>query len=66
MPPKHPTVYVHLTDHDGNAFMILGVCISAARKAGIPSSEIQEFVEEATAKDYDALIQTVMRWFATD
>lgn len=66
MPPKHPTVYVQLTDHDGNAFMILGACISAARKAGIPSSEIQDFVEEATAKDYDALIQTVMRWFATD
>ena len=65
MTPKHPSITVQLTGHDGNAFAILGRCRKAAREAGLRDSEINAFVTEATSDDYDHLLQTAMRWFDT-
>jgi hypothetical protein len=33
------------------------------RQAKLPKSEIDEFMVEATAGNYDHLLQTCMRWF---
>ena len=63
MTPKHPHITVQLTGQDGNAFAILGRCRKAAREAGLLDSEINAFIEEATAGDYDHLLQTAIHWF---
>ena len=63
MTPKYPDIIVDLIGHDGNAFTVLGRCRKAAREAGLSEDEITTFMTEATASDYDHLLQTVMRWF---
>ncbi|MBC7286097.1 hypothetical protein [Hoeflea sp.] len=59
----HPAIAVQLTGYDGNAFMILGLCQKAARRAGLSEAKIDAFTEEATTGDYDHLIRTAMLWF---
>ena len=54
---------VKLLGRDGNAFVILGSCTEAARKAKWSDEEIKEFIEEATSSDYDHLLQTAMKYF---
>jgi len=60
--PKYPHIEAQLTGEDGNAFNILGIVAAALRASGIGSAEIAEFNAEATAGDYDHLIQTCMSW----
>ena len=55
-------VKVKLIGNDGNAFAILGAVSQALRKAGATPAEKAEFMQEATAGDYDHLLCTVMRW----
>lgn len=59
---KYPNITVELTDNDGNAFAILGLVRRAMLQAGVPQSEIAEFMGEATSGDYDHLLQTCLRW----
>jgi len=59
---KYPDVEVQLSETDGNAFAILGRVQRALRQADVPSDEIDQFRKEATAGDYDHLLQTCMRW----
>jgi hypothetical protein len=66
MEPKYPHITVKLTGNDSNAFMVLGLCQRAARVADLPKEEIDAFREEATAGDYNQLLQTAMRWFNID
>lgn len=61
MDVKYPNVTVKLTGEDGNAFAILGRVQRALRRAQVPKPEIDAFLKEATAGDYDHLLQTVMR-----
>ena len=56
-------VDVNLIGQDGNAFMVLGLCQKAARKAGIESNEINQFIDEAKQGDYDHLLRTCMKYF---
>jgi ABC-type sugar transport system substrate-binding protein len=63
MTPKHPEITVTLTGHDGNAYTVLGRCRQVAREAGLDDDKIDIFTTEATAGDYDHLLQTAMRWF---
>jgi hypothetical protein len=66
MEPKYPHITVKLTGNDSNAFMVLGLCQRAARAVDLPKEEIDAFREEATAGDYNHLLQTAMRWFNID
>lgn len=61
MKAKRPVV--KLAGGDGNAYAILGACKRAARKAGWSDEKWMRFREEATTRDYDHLLQTVMRDF---
>lgn len=61
--PKYPDVTVQLDGEDGNAFMIIGRCLKAAKKAGVPEDDLRRFREEAAAGDYGHLLQTCMKWF---
>jgi len=60
--PKYPHIHVTLTGRDGNAFAVLGAVNAALKRAGIDKAERDAFFAEATAGDYDHLLQTAMRW----
>ncbi len=62
--PKYPKVKVQLSGADGNSFFILGQVRRALEKAGVPDAEQKAFMDEATAGDYDHLLQVVMAWVA--
>lgn len=59
---KHPEIEVELIGQDGNAFMVLGLVNRALTRAGIPKTERDQFMAEATAGDYDHLLGVVMQW----
>jgi hypothetical protein len=59
---KYPDVTVTLVGEDGNAFAILGKVSKALRNAGVTREEIDTYVDEATAGNYDQLLRTTMRW----
>jgi hypothetical protein len=59
---KYPDVTVTLVCEDGNAFAILGKVSKALRNAGVTREEIDTYVDEATAGNYDQLLRTTMRW----
>jgi hypothetical protein len=56
------SVKVKLINQDGNAFYILGAVTKALRQAGYDKAFIQSFQDEATAGDYNHLLQTVMEY----
>lgn len=60
---KYPNIKVRLTGENGNAFMILGIAIKAAKRSGLSKDEIKEYTKEATSGDYDNLLRTTMTWF---
>lgn len=62
---KYPDIHVKLVGEDGNAFVILGRVGVALRSAGISKKIRIQFTTEATAGDYDHLLQTVMGWVNT-
>lgn len=59
---KYPNIKVKLVGNDGNAFAILGHMRAALRKAHVPAEEIKQFMNEAMAGDYNALLGTCMKW----
>lgn len=59
---RYPEIEVQLTGQDGNAFAVLGQVRTALKSADVPVHEIDLFMEEVTAGDYDHLLQTCMRW----
>jgi len=60
--PKYPEITVKLVGEDGNAFSILSKVKRALRSGGVSDAEVSEFLEEATAGDYDHLLRVVMNW----
>ncbi len=63
MSVKHPHIQVRLSGQDGNVFNVLGLCVDAARKAGLPQQEIDAFFTEATSGDYNKALATCQAWF---
>lgn len=61
--PKYPDIQIELAGQDGNAFFILGKCLQAMRKAGLPQETRDAFKHEAISGDYDHLLQTCIKWF---
>lgn len=54
---------VELVGQDGNAFVVLGLCRKAAKQAGWKSDQIDAFLKEAMAGDYDHLLATACKYF---
>ena len=63
---KHPHVNVRLVGEDGNAFAILGRVLQAMRRGGVEQKERDTFYAEATAGDYENLLQAVVAWVTVD
>ena len=62
MKPKYPDIRVKLVGEDGNAFSIIGRVTKALRNASVSDEERKKFQAEATAGDYDNVLQTAMKW----
>ena len=54
---------VQLIGVDGNAFMVLGTCMKAAKKAGMTQKWQDKFLKEAKSGDYEHLLQTAIKYF---
>ena len=57
---------VALSGRDGNAFVVLGACLRAAKKAGWTAEQVAAWRAEAEAGDYDHLLQTAMKHFEVE
>lgn len=53
---------VKLVGQDGNAFMIMGLCLRVLKAAKFPQSDIDKFYEQCQSGDYNHLLQTTMSW----
>lgn len=60
--PRFPHVRVRLLGEDGNGFNIVMRVSSALKEAGVPSSDRDEFSNEAMSGDYSHLLKTVRQW----
>lgn len=58
---RFPKIEVELVGNDGNAFAILGAVKKAMCRGGVERKEIDTYLEEAMAGDYDHLLQTTMK-----
>jgi len=58
--------HVALTGTDGNAFAVLGICRAAARAAGWTVEQVTEFIDQATAGDYEHLLAVVFQRFEVE
>ena len=54
---------VKLIGADSNAFMIMGLCFKAARKAGWSQAQLDVVKKEMTSGDYNNLICVAMEHF---
>ena len=63
---RYPEVSILLVEQDGNAFSIIARVSQALRTHGVSREVIAEFVQQATAGDYDHLLRTVMTWVSFD
>ena len=59
---KEPDYKPEVTPMDGNAFTILGVARAALKRAGADKEFIDKYTQEATAGDYDNLLQVTMQY----
>lgn len=55
--------FLQLSGTDGNAFMIIGKCMGAARKAGMSNEVIDKMRTEMMAGDYDNLLRVASDYF---
>ncbi|MGI5818146.1 MAG: hypothetical protein ACOX9R_08610 [Armatimonadota bacterium] len=60
-----PKPKIRLIGEDGNAFAILARARKALKKAG-REDEFDEFMAEATSKDYKHLLRVAMEWFEVE
>jgi hypothetical protein len=63
MVPIHPEIQVRMTGESQHALFIMGRAVAAMRRAGLPESDRQAFLAEATSGSYTDLLATVQRWF---
>jgi hypothetical protein len=55
-------VEVQLSGNDGNAFSIMASVKNALRKAGASKEEIDQYISDSMAGDYDNLLRVAMDW----
>lgn len=55
-------IEVQLSGNDGNAFSIMASVKNALKKAGASKEEIDTYLSQSMAGDYDNLIQVATEW----
>ncbi|WP_273281327.1 DUF6900 domain-containing protein [Pseudooceanicola atlanticus] len=64
--PLYPELHLRLIGEDGNAFAILGRAKRLMQTHGLKPAEIDRFLSQAKAGDYNHLLETCQRWFSCD
>ncbi|MCV2891270.1 DUF6900 domain-containing protein [Ruegeria aquimaris] len=64
--PLYPQLHLRLIGEDGNAFAILGRAKRLMQTHGLQPTEIERFLTQAKAGDYNHLLETCHRWFSCD
>lgn len=62
MNTKYPEITVQLSGQDGNAFAIMSAVKSALKRYGVEKAEIDQYLAESMAGDYDNLLRVAMKW----
>lgn len=62
MDTKYPEVTVQLSGQDGNAFAIMSAVKLALKRYGVEKAEIDQYLAESMAGDYDNLLRVAMKW----
>lgn len=57
---------VELSGQDGNAFVIIGKCMKAGRKAGWDQTKLNAIRDEFTSGNYDNVLVTAMKYFEVE
>jgi hypothetical protein len=62
--PKYPDIHIEISDEnaDNDADPVLDRVSAALKEAGVKKDEINAFVADATAGDYEHLLSVVMQW----
>jgi hypothetical protein len=63
--PKYD-VAVQLSGNDGNAFAIMGAVQRALKQAGATREELDQYMTDSMAGDYDNLLRVAMDWVEVD
>lgn len=61
-----PKPIVQLSGRNGNAFSIIGRCMTALKDAGASEAHIEKFKKESMSGDYDHVLQTAMEYCDVD
>lgn len=64
--PLYPQLHLRLVGEDGNAFAILGRAKRLMQTHGLQPAEIERFLTQAKAGDYNHLLETCHYWFSCD
>jgi hypothetical protein len=62
MKVKYPEIEVQLTGKDGNAYSIMSAVSKALKRAEVPQTEIDQYINRSMSGDYDNLLQTAASW----
>lgn len=62
MSPKYPNIKVNLSDIDGNAFNIMAAITTALRKNAVSDEQVEQYLADSTASDYNHLLVTAAEW----
>lgn len=62
MSPKYPNIKVNLSDIDGNAFNIMATITTALRKNAVSDEQVEQYLADSTASDYNNLLVTAAEW----
>lgn len=60
--PRYPAITVQLTGNDGNAYAIMGAVRRALVENKIEKEEIEKYMAESMAGDYDNLLRVALLW----
>ena len=59
---KYPNISVDLTTDEGNAFNIMLRVSTALRANEVDDEQIEKYLEQSCAKDYNHLLKTAGEW----
>ena len=62
MDVKYPNIEVQLTGNDANAYAIMGAVSKALKRNGVSEEEVEKYLKESKAGDYDNLLRVAMQW----
>jgi len=66
MEVKYPEINVKLVGSDGIAYVMLGRFTAPMTSAGCTPAQVKAFLDDATSRGYDNVLQTCMRYVSVE